>query len=115
MIRDVLQDAGFPVMTFGDAADALERIPRDVGLVLLDLVMPQAALDGFGFLSGARARPELANTPVIVLSGLGASVAEVMDPATASALRITAVITKPVEMPVLLSAVRDALGVADRP
>lgn len=115
LLRDILEGAGFAVIAIGDAADAFAQFSQGIDLVLLDLVMPGAAMDGFTFLSKARERAELVNTPVIVLSGLGESVIEAMDPATANALRITSVIPKPVDLSALLSAVHTALDAQDRP
>ena len=115
LLRDVLQDAGFSVIEVGDAADAFAQFTHGIDLVLLDLVMPAAVMDGFTFLAKARERPELMDTPVIVLSGLGESVIEAMNPATASALRIASVVPKPVDLSTLLSAVHAALDSAAVP
>jgi diguanylate cyclase (GGDEF)-like protein len=53
-----------------DGAQALARLeqPPPVDLVLCDIVMP--GIDGFKFLAAVRARPEWADIPVILLSGL---------------------------------------------
>ena len=115
LLRDVLEEAGFAVIAVGDAADALSQLSQAIDLVLLDLVMPRAAMDGFAFLSKASERPQLANTPVIVLSGLGESVIEALDPATATTLRIVSVVPKPIDIGTLLSMVRAALDAHDRP
>lgn len=115
LLRDVLEAAGFAVIAIGDAAEAFARLAQDIDLVLLDLVMPGAAMDGFTFLSKARQRAELTHTPVIVLSGLGDSVIDAMDPATANALHITSVVSKPVDLSVLLSNVHAVLKTQDRP
>ena len=114
LLRDVLEDGGFGVIAVGDAADAFSEGSQDIDLVLLDLVMPRAAMDGFAFLANARTRAELANTPVIVLSGLGESVIDAMDAASASTLRIVAVLPKPFDVTALLSLVRSVLPVQDR-
>lgn len=109
VLREVLEDAGYDVIAVGDAADALSQLSHGIDLVLLDLIMPRAVMDGFTFLAEARARPNLLNTPVIVLSGLGEAVLDAIDPATASALRIVSVIPKPAVLTDLLSAVLAAL------
>ena len=113
MLRAVVEEAGFAAITVGDGADAFSLAAQDIDLILLDLVMPLAAVDGFAFLSQARAWPKLANTPIIVVSGLGEPVANVMDAATANALRVVSVMSKPVDVPVLLSTMRAVLD-ADR-
>ena len=115
LLRDLLEGAGFTVIAVGDAADAFPRLSQDVDLVLLDLVMPRATMDGFTFLSSAGARPELADTPVIVLSGLGESVVAAIDPGTATALRIVEVIAKPVDISALLSVIHGVLDVKNPP
>ena len=115
LVRDILEEAGFAVIAVGDAADAFAQFSQDIDLVLLDLVMPGATMDGFTFLSKVRERAELVNTPVIVVSGLGESVIDAMDTATASALRITSVIQKPVGLSTLLSTVHAALDARDHP
>jgi CheY-like chemotaxis protein len=114
LFRDILEEEGFAVIAVSDAADAFSLLSRDVDLVLLDLVMPRAAMDGFTFLSKAHTHTELGNTPVVVLSGLGASVIDAIDPRTAGALRIVAVVPKPVDIPNLVSLLRSVLGDRDR-
>ena len=115
LLRDVLEEAGFAVIAVGDAADALAHLSHDVDLVLLDLVMPRATMDGFAFLSKASERAQLVNTPVIVLSGLGESVIDALDPTTATTLRIVSVVSKPMDIGALVSVVRAALNLPDRP
>ena len=115
LLTDVLEEAAFAVIAVGDAADALSHLSRPIDLVLLDLVMPGAAMDGFTFLSKASERGQLKHTPVIVLSGLGTSVTEALDSATATTLRIVSVVAKPIDLPSLLSTVRAALDLPDRP
>jgi CheY-like chemotaxis protein len=109
VLRATLEQAGFAVIAVGDAADALSQLSHGIDLVLLDFIMPRAVMDGFAFLAEVRAHPELVNTPVIVLSGLGEAVTDAIDPATANALRIVSVIPKPVHLTDLLSAVHAAL------
>ena len=60
-----------PLFVAGNGVEALEQlrngaIPRDRRIVLLDLNMPQ--MNGIEFLRALRADPELAPTPVIVLT-----------------------------------------------
>ena len=115
LLTDVFEEAGFGVIAVGDAADALAHLSRPIDLVLLDLVMPGAVMDGFAFLSKANERGQLTDTPVIVLSGLGESVTEALDPATATTLRIVSVVSKPIDLAALLSTVRAVLDLPDRP
>ena len=115
MLCDVLEESGFAVISVSDAADALSHLSQPIDLVLLDLVMPHAAMDGFAFLSKASETTQLVKTPVIVLSGLGESVIEALDPATATTLRIVSVVSKPIDLAALLSTIRAALDLSDRP
>ena len=60
-----------PLYVAGDGIEALAllrdgRIPRDRRIVLLDLNMPR--MNGIEFLRALRADPELAPTPVVVLT-----------------------------------------------
>jgi len=62
---------GNPLWVAGNGLEALEllrgpEIPRDRRLVLLDLNMPR--MNGIEFLRELRADPELALTPVVVLT-----------------------------------------------
>jgi CheY-like chemotaxis protein len=111
LVRDILEEEGFRVIAVGDAADALTRMSDvAIDLVLLDLVMPRARMDGFAFLSEIRSRPDLIDTPLVILSGLGAIVAEAIDPATAQALRIAFVAPKPFAIADLVREIRRILG-----
>jgi CheY-like chemotaxis protein len=60
-----------PLFVAGNGLDALDmlrsdRIPRERRLILLDLNMPK--MNGIEFLQALRADPELASTPVVVLT-----------------------------------------------
>lgn len=60
-----------PLFVAGNGLEALEmlrgdRIPRERRLILLDLNMPK--MNGIEFLETLRADPELASTPVVVLT-----------------------------------------------
>jgi CheY-like chemotaxis protein len=111
LLRDILEEEGFRIITVGDAADALARMADvTVDLVVLDLVMPRARMDGFAFLSVIRSRPSLIDTPLVILSGLGDVVAEAIDPAIAQSLRIAFVVPKPFRIPDLVREIRRILG-----
>lgn len=91
----VLEQAGYDVVSFGDARSALTWI--DVGglpdLVLLDLMMP--GMNGWEFRAELDARPQLADVPVVVLSGAQ----------DGSGVRAEASLKKPVDLDVLLNAI----------
>lgn len=111
LLRDILEEDGFRVVAVGDAADAFESVKgTPIDLILLDLVMPRARMDGFAFLSEIRSRPDLKDTPVAILSGLGETVAEAIDPEITRSLRIAFVIAKPFAIPDIIREIRRVLS-----
>jgi CheY-like chemotaxis protein len=87
------------VVAVDDGAVALEEIrrrPPDV--ILVDLIMPMARLDGVGLLSKLAAGPRI---PVIILSALGDALAQELSPELAEALAITAILAKPFSLEAL--------------
>ncbi len=66
MVREVLQDEGYDVATAvaGEALYSVEHVRPDV--ILLDLVM--LGMNGMAVCQALRARPESADTPIIVMS-----------------------------------------------
>jgi CheY-like chemotaxis protein len=69
MLRIFLQRAGYHVMGFSSAVDALTVLQRgaQVSLILLDLMMP--GVSGFQFRTEQRADVALRDIPVVVLTG----------------------------------------------
>ena len=70
MLRDLLSDAGYRVVTAEDGATALGALDRSEvwpDLVMLDMRMP--FMDGPTFFECLRSRPESRETPVLVVSG----------------------------------------------
>jgi two-component system response regulator MprA len=69
VLADVLREAGFPVLTASDGAEALKAL-RDAdplpGLILLDLMMP--GMDGWQFRDEQRRDARLNAVPVVVLT-----------------------------------------------
>jgi CheY-like chemotaxis protein len=65
----ILRVEGYPVTGAADGEEALE-VARAVHpcLILLDLIMP--VIDGFQFRAAQLQNPELANTPVVLISAL---------------------------------------------
>lgn len=98
----VLELEGYSVQAFGDAREALAWL--DAGhapaLVLLDLMMP--GMNGWQFLAALEERPRLGKLPVVVLTGARES----------NGLHVSALLKKPVDLDVLLEAVR---GLRDAP
>ena len=87
----VLED--HTVVAVDDGVVALEEIERRrPDVILLDLIMPRARLDGLALLSKLAAGPRI---PIIVLSGLGNALKEGLSPELAAALSIAAILSKP--------------------
>jgi CheY-like chemotaxis protein len=105
------EEGGFSVIAVGDGADALEELSHGgVDLILLDLIMPAAKIDGLGLLAHLSAHAELRQVPVAILSGLGAVVKEALSPTIAQTLRICAVIEKPFDISDLVGKVGEILS-----
>lgn len=86
-MRDILRDEGHSVVCASNGRDALERAAEvRPDLVILDLEMPE--MDGWSFLDALRADPELASTPVVVLSGTTADLRNVGAEAVRKPLRL---------------------------
>jgi CheY-like chemotaxis protein len=110
-VRDTLVTAlegdGYTVISTDDGATALDMISQQrPALVLLDLVMPRARVDGFEFLARLGRSPEGRAVPVVVTSGLASVVRPVMTREMATALNVVGVIGKPFDLSELLATVR---------
>jgi chemotaxis family two-component system sensor histidine kinase/response regulator PixL len=97
----VLQSAGYAVSEAADGHEAIIRLRADGphGVVLLDLMMPR--MDGWQFLDARRHDPNLARSPVVLVTAVGA-----IHIAAVRALGADDVMQKPVEPEQLLEAVR---------
>jgi CheY-like chemotaxis protein len=105
---DMLTDAGYRAVGFGDAREALARLASiEPELILLDLMMP--SMDGADFLVQLRAVPEGRDVPVLIVSGIGRLV-QGMSPEQARSQNIRGVISKPVEYATLISEVTYVIG-----
>jgi CheY-like chemotaxis protein len=95
MMRDVLEAHGFRVVTATDGQAALEALARedDVGLVLLDLLMPR--MDGWDFVKRVREIGAAPHTPIVVHSSAPA------EPPPS----VTRVLRKPIDTDRLLAVV----------
>lgn len=97
----LLRDAGFEVReaATGDRALALLRARRP-DLILLDMLLPDNKVDGWGFLNYIRQNLEWHTIPIIIVTGL--AIASVEWSAAQGALDI---VRKPVDADELLSKV----------
>jgi two-component system, OmpR family, alkaline phosphatase synthesis response regulator PhoP len=71
-----LKKEGYLVTTAADGGEALEKVEKDVDLVVLDLMMP--VLDGFETCKRLKANPRTAGIPVIFLTARSGEVDEVI-------------------------------------
>jgi len=102
---DVLSDLGHTTIAVADGAGALAEIERGTpDVILLDLLMPRAEVDGLGFLT-LIARGPAAHTPIIILSALGATLARHMSNEVSAGLNIAAVLAKPLALDTLVREV----------
>jgi DNA-binding response OmpR family regulator len=70
LMTQKLVKEGFNISEAVDGEEGLKKMKEEKpGLVLLDLILP--GIDGFGVLAKMKEDPEIADTPVIILSNLG--------------------------------------------
>lgn len=104
-LTEALREAGFEVAEARDGAEALATLRKQsADAVLLDLMMP--GMDGWEFRAAQKRDPNIANTPVVVLSADGSSRAEAVDAAL--------FLRKPSSLAELLSAIENVLSQAER-
>jgi two-component system KDP operon response regulator KdpE len=102
-----LRIAGFAVRTAATGAGALEAAGDRPDAIVLDLGLPD--MDGWEVVERLRALNDLAETPVIVLSGTDRDATD----DRGYAASVHAFLTKPVEPGDLVGAVRRALSRTD--
>jgi CheY-like chemotaxis protein len=96
---ELLRDLGHTVVAVDDGAIALGEIPRlHPDVILIDLIMPKAELDGVALLSRLVAGPRI---PVVILSALADGLSDELSPEVKAALPITAILPKPVSLDAL--------------
>jgi CheY-like chemotaxis protein len=102
VVRLLLEDEGFPVVTAGNGQEAIEQLRRglDPCLILLDLMMP--VMDGWQFRAAQQQDPALASIPVIVFSAGGRATAA----AAASSMGAVGYLAKPIDFEALLETVQ---------
>lgn len=66
ILRSMLEDDGYPVLLARDGREALRKAHFDVGVVLMDVHMPQ--LDGVSACRYLKEDPKTADLPVLFLS-----------------------------------------------
>ena len=108
ILTDLLQAEGYRVVSAANGKDGLERWKTErPDLVLTDLMMP--IVDGRELVRSARALPDFASTPVILMSATTRAVA--MADAT---LGISVFVRKPFQWEPLLAAIVRLIGEGDK-
>jgi CheY-like chemotaxis protein len=94
-----LECEGYGVIEAGDGVEALQRLraTTDVGLILLDLMMP--VMNGWEFRDEQTKDPALASIPVVIIT------ADTQATRKATAVGAAGCLLKPVEFPELLTYV----------
>jgi CheY-like chemotaxis protein len=106
---EALEDAGYAAEGFGSGAGLLERVTqRAPDLILLDMMMP--GMDGYEFLARLRANPTSPRIPLLIISGIGASLDLSIDDEGARTLGVAAILSKPVDLPTLIEHVERVVG-----
>ena len=107
---EFLGSLGHTVVAVDDGAVALGEIARlRPDVILLDLIMPKAEMDGVTLLSRLAAGPSI---PVVILSAFGDALAQELSPEVMAALPIVAILTKPFSFDALTREI-DRLGGSD--
>lgn len=107
---EALAAEGYAPVAGTDAAQALAQVTELApDLILLDLVLP-GEMNGFEFLARLRATPGVAQIPVLIVSALGEELERAMDRRGRTALGVAGIVPKPVDVPTLIGAVRQAIG-----
>lgn len=112
-LSTLLEDNGYEIVTAEDGEEGLQKVKSDKpDLISLDLLMPNKT--GIKMYRELRKDPEIADIPVVMVTGFGKDDVPSMDFKKWIHERAIkppeAYIEKPVDKDVLLDAVRKALG-----
>jgi len=101
----LLQQAGYGIISAADGKQALDRLQGRPApdAMLLDMMMP--GVDGWQILRLLRRSRELKCVPVIVITGL-----DIASPEWAKSLGAVSLFRKPIDVPVLLEEIRQAVS-----
>ncbi len=69
LYKNILQSAGFEVITAIDGVDGLSKVLEKPKIILLDIMLPK--LNGLEVLKQLKSQPSSKNIPVILLTNLG--------------------------------------------
>ena len=108
---DILRSHGHNAVGVEDGAAALADIARTTpDLIVLDLLMPRATVDGLTFLSRV-ATGSAAQTPIVILSALGEALARELSAPVTAKLHIGAILAKPFDAPTFVQEVERILAI----
>ncbi|HVR44611.1 MAG TPA: response regulator [Thermoanaerobaculia bacterium] len=103
LMQNVLREYQFTAILAGSGREALELARRErPAVILLDLNMP--GMDGAETIQALRREPELASTPVMILTG------DPVSPEQIDALGAQGTIQKPFDLDILIARLREATG-----
>lgn len=103
LMRNLLREFGFAPVTAASGPEAVEEARRRTpDLILLDRNMP--GMNGDETLRELRAIGELADVPILILSG------EPIDPPEIERLGATGAVLKPFDVPQLVETIRRYVG-----
>jgi len=102
-----LEDAGYDTIVHQDAADVDTLVSAPPSVIILDMVMPRARMDGFSFLVRLAAQRAALGIPLIILSGLGDVLEKAVDSQMAEHLTIAGVFPKPFSLDEVVAKVSE--------
>ena len=107
MLRAVLQDEGYQVVTAGNGREGIARIDEiRPDLVLSDVMMP--VLDGRELARAMEANPHHQSIPLVLMSAIGESIIK-------NHCTYAAFVAKPFDLDHLLGTIEGLIGVPDAP
>jgi CheY-like chemotaxis protein len=97
-----LEGAGYLTFATEQGTQVLERLSEfRPDVIILDMLLPQ--MDGFEFLARLRTHPAGSQISVILLSNLGESLVDCIDPEAAQALGVAAILPKSIPLSLFLT------------
>ena len=107
LLAIALEEAGYEPIVHRDAAEVDPGLTARPSVIILDLVMPAARMDGLAFLVGLAEQRTALQVPVIILSGLGDVMEKAVSRGMAEHLTIAGVFPKPFSIDEVLAKVSE--------
>jgi CheY-like chemotaxis protein len=102
----VLRQEGFSVLLAADCREAIELVDRSApDIVLLDMLIPNVATDGWWFLQQRKQIPRLASIPILITTAMSIASNE-----WAASLGASGLVRKPIEVEPLLATIQNCLA-----